>query len=1048
MATLDSNGIYTEFTLGEAYDDQMDSNLNRMSRFGFHLSIKSRVLTAPPGGEVAGDAYIPASPATGAWLGKEGQIAFHNGSAYVFGIPRRGWTAVIENEGVSGVGVLVAYTATNTWATVGADGSASAPVQSVAGKTGAVTLLPADAGADPAGTAAAAVAAHEVAADPHIQYQKESEKGVASGYASLDAGGTVPDAQIPAAIARDSELAAEAALARNADNLTSGTVADARIASTIARDSDLSSLEGSTAAAGLLALASADATGVADATSIFVSGRAAHPAPYVRPGTFSLTSIPNSGGGFWGPGKVSVNSQRFFLPTKPQPVNLYGGLRSAFAEHINANDVLTVVGDSIAQYAFATVGAKHWFNLLTRFINFGIALDEPVATTFTPSGFYGVTLGGTVTNGTAGPVAYSIILAAGASMTFTGAYEQVDVFYQQGSGAGTLDFAYNGGAAFKTINADGATELDKYSGPTSTGQTASGTYTITASIASVEITGLIRLGVKVAGSPPRLRTSRAASSGYKFTHFTAPALASIIKQAAYAGGKLVPIIALGTNDAVDANPAQLLINAKVMLDTFEAAGVDRVLAILPIRVSSAWPTVAAGYDGTVGALRDLYRERGVQVIPVDSRDFLGEGLLQDGLHPNDNGHDLIAQIFVENALVIGDITSGSFKLDNTLGAAPTGIVYKGAKPFISDFNYGNNGTVTTAGNNTFVGVDAGNLTMGSTATVASQASYNTFVGNSVGKANTLGKFNTAMGWGALVANTTGDFNTALGVGALISNTSGIYNSASGQGSLNANTTGNYNTGSGQGTLYYNTTGSYNTALGWQAGYKASPSLTTNSNCVFLGADANTSVNALTNVIAIGYQAQGTKSNQVVLGNSSIVETLLRGSVGIGLTPTAVLHLKAGTATLNTAPLKFTSGTLLTTPEAGAVEFLTDDLYATITTGAARKTIAFIPTQTDVTGSRALNTTYTNTGNRSITVNATVRCAITVAGGNAYVQGKSDTATPPTVIASGLVGIQAGLLNEDNSFQCCFTVAPGKTYILSSSATNGTVTLGNWFETIH
>lgn len=60
-------------------------------------------------------------------------------------------------------------------------------------------------------------------------------------------------------------------------------------------------------------------------------------------------------------------------------------------------------------------------------------------------------------------------------------------------------------------------------------------------------------------------------------------------------------------------------------------------------------------------------------------------------------------------------------------------------------------------------------------------------------------------------------------------------------------------------------------------------------------------------------------------------------LGLGVTsPTAVLHLKAGTATANTAPLKFTSGTLLTAAEAGAIEFLTDKFYGTIITGAARK----------------------------------------------------------------------------------------------------------------
>lgn len=41
------------------------------------------------------------------------------------------------------------------------------------------------------------------------QYQKESEKGAANGYASLDGSTLIPDAQIPATIARDSELHAD-----------------------------------------------------------------------------------------------------------------------------------------------------------------------------------------------------------------------------------------------------------------------------------------------------------------------------------------------------------------------------------------------------------------------------------------------------------------------------------------------------------------------------------------------------------------------------------------------------------------------------------------------------------------------------------------------------------------------------------------------------------------------------------------------------------------------------------------------------------------------
>ena len=52
-------------------------------------------------------------------------------------------------------------------------------------------------------------------------------------------------------------------------------------------------------------------------------------------------------------------------------------------------------------------------------------------------------------------------------------------------------------------------------------------------------------------------------------------------------------------------------------------------------------------------------------------------------------------------------------------------------------------------------------------------------------------------------------------------------------------------------------------------------------------------------------------------------------------------MAAGTATAGTAPLGFTSGTLLTTAVAGKVEFLTDAYYGTITTGAVRKTFAFL-----------------------------------------------------------------------------------------------------------
>jgi hypothetical protein len=60
-------------------------------------------------------------------------------------------------------------------------------------------------------------------------------------------------------------------------------------------------------------------------------------------------------------------------------------------------------------------------------------------------------------------------------------------------------------------------------------------------------------------------------------------------------------------------------------------------------------------------------------------------------------------------------------------------------------------------------------------------------------------------------------------------------------------------------------------------------------------------------------------------------------------------IRAGTATAGTAPLKFTSGTLLSSPEAGATEFNTDSLYFTITTGTVRKKVAIYDDSSCATG---------------------------------------------------------------------------------------------------
>jgi hypothetical protein len=89
--------------------------------------------------------------------------------------------------------------------------------------------------------------------------------------------------------------------------------------------------------------------------------------------------------------------------------------------------------------------------------------------------------------------------------------------------------------------------------------------------------------------------------------------------------------------------------------------------------------------------------------------------------------------------------------------------------------------------------------------------------------------------------------------------------------------------------------------------------------------------------------------------------------GTATTPTAKVHIGAGSTGAGTAPLKFTAGTAMTTPENGAMEYHNNHLYVTI--GSTRyqldqQSIAgtYTPTATNVSATSAL-TGYTSQWSR-------------------------------------------------------------------------------------
>lgn len=265
----------------------------------------------------------------------------------------------------------------------------------------------------------------------------------------------------------------------------------------------------------------------------------------------------------------------------------------------------------------------------------------------------------------------------------------------------------------------------------------------------------------------------------------------------------------------------------------------------------------------------------------------------------------------------GDLTidaDANITIPNTTFADQSGIIFKGSDRFIHDFNYGNNGTVTTLGGNSFFGKNAGNLTMGSGAVSNYQSSYNTGVGEDSLKSLGVGFYNTSVGYGSGALISGGYSNNAFGYQSLALCVSGSFNLAIGYKSL-YNCTGNSNLGIGTSAALNITSGEYNVALGTSSLYNVSATsnnvaiggnsgrytsdgsspATGLANGIYIGHKAMASAVSQTNEIVIGYESIGLGSNSTVLGNSSITKTRIFGNVGLGTdTPNSPLEISTFT----------------------------------------------------------------------------------------------------------------------------------------------------------
>jgi hypothetical protein len=157
-----------------------------------------------------------------------------------------------------------------------------------------------------------------------------------------------------------------------------------------------------------------------------------------------------------------------------------------------------------------------------------------------------------------------------------------------------------------------------------------------------------------------------------------------------------------------------------------------------------------------------------------------------------------------------------------------------------------------------------------------------FVGLGAGRLNT-GLNNSFFGFQAGFFNTTGANNSFFGQYAGFSNTTGANNAFFGfQAGLN-NTTGANNAFFGQYAGVNNTTGVNNAFFGQSAGRFIADGTTANTisnNSLFIGFNSKALANNQTNQIVIGHDAIGAGSNTATIGNTSIVDTVLRGRVNI------------------------------------------------------------------------------------------------------------------------------------------------------------------------
>ena len=178
-------------------------------------------------------------------------------------------------------------------------------------------------------------------------------------------------------------------------------------------------------------------------------------------------------------------------------------------------------------------------------------------------------------------------------------------------------------------------------------------------------------------------------------------------------------------------------------------------------------------------------------------------------------------------------------------------------PFIHNYS----GNTTNAGNpyyqNTFIGEDAGNMTVGDGSSTLGEGMINVGIGAWALNSLTLGAKNVMIGNEAGALMTVANENVGIGDGAFYYSVTGVNN----------------NMGIGKNVFQNLTTGTYNVGMGRNSGFfiNAGTTFTSGNYHTLIGQDTRPSANGTTNEIVIGSAARGKGSNTAVIGSSAITK---------------------------------------------------------------------------------------------------------------------------------------------------------------------------------